>query len=110
VTQRLFVRDLARASQLPGVTTARTAFGESDAARAALDGVPTVLMVSASETADRVAQHTTFIDAAASAGVEHLVYISFYGASPDCTFTLARDHYATEQHIRASSMGLRARG
>jgi NAD(P)H dehydrogenase (quinone) len=32
--------------------------------------------------------------------VAHLVYISFYGAAPDATFTLARDHWQTEQHIR----------
>jgi uncharacterized protein YbjT (DUF2867 family) len=31
--------------------------------------------------------------------VRHLVYISFAGAAPDATFTLARDHHATEQHI-----------
>src|SRR5947209_6959938 len=70
----------------------------------ALEGVPTVLMVSASETPDRLARHTAFIDAAVTAGVEHLVYISFYGAAPDCTFTLGRDHYATEEHIRASGL------
>ena len=32
------------------------------------------------------------------------MYISFYGASPTCAFTLARDHYATEEHIRASGL------
>jgi NAD(P)H dehydrogenase (quinone) len=104
-TQRLIVRDPARAPQLPGATTARAAFGEPDAVRVALDGVPTVLMVSATEAPDRVAQHAAFVDAAAAAGVQHLVYISFYGAAPDCAFTFARDHFATEQHIRASGMG-----
>jgi uncharacterized protein YbjT (DUF2867 family) len=61
-------------------------------------------MVSASESADRVDQHRAFVDAAASAGVGHLVYTSFVGAAPDATFTLVRDHWATEQHIRASGM------
>jgi NAD(P)H dehydrogenase (quinone) len=65
-----------------------------------------VLMVSAAEHPDRVGQHRTFIDAAADAGVEHLVYVSFLGAAPDATFTLARDHWATEEHVRAR--GLRA--
>jgi NAD(P)H dehydrogenase (quinone) len=32
--------------------------------------------------------------------VRHIVYLSFIGASPDATFTLARDHWATEQDIR----------
>jgi uncharacterized protein YbjT (DUF2867 family) len=59
-------------------------------------------MVSAAETPDRVAQHRTFVDAAAAVGVGHLVYTSFQGAAPDATFTLARDHWATEEYIRAS--------
>ena len=36
--------------------------------------------------------------------MRHLVYISFYGAAPDATFTLARDHFVTEQHIEQSGM------
>jgi uncharacterized protein YbjT (DUF2867 family) len=61
-------------------------------------------MVSASGSETRVAQHRTFAEAAAAAGVQHLVYVSFFGAAPDCTFTHGREHYATEQHIR--SLGL----
>jgi NAD(P)H dehydrogenase (quinone) len=101
VPQRLLVRDPARAPRLPGATAVRAAYGDGDAVRAALAGIPTVLMVSASESPDRVEQHRTFVDAAADAGVAHLVYVSFAGAAPDATFTLARDHWATEQHIRA---------
>lgn len=102
--QRLVVRDLSRAPELPNAEPVRAAFADRDAVRDALTGVPLVLMVSASESQDRVAQHTAFVDAAAEAGVEHLVYVSFSGAAPDSTFTLGRDHYATEQHIRASGM------
>jgi uncharacterized protein YbjT (DUF2867 family) len=102
--QRLLVRDVGRAPQLAGASAVPAPFGDGDAVRAALSGVPTVLMVSASETPDRVAEHRTFVDAAVAAGVEHLVYISFYGAAPDCTFTLGRDHYATEQHIRGTGL------
>jgi uncharacterized protein YbjT (DUF2867 family) len=104
VAQRLLVRDPDRAPQLPGADVVRAPFGDGDAVRKALAGLDTVLMVSASETVDRVDQHRTFIDAAAAAGVGHLVYISFAGAAPDATFTLARDHWATEQHIRASGI------
>ena len=103
-SQRLLVRDLARAPDLPGAAAVTASFGEPDAVRSALTGVPTVLMVSASETPDRVTQHRAFVDAAADAGVEHLVYVSFYGAAADCTFTLGRDHHATEQHVRASGL------
>jgi NAD(P)H dehydrogenase (quinone) len=79
-------------------------YDDRSGARTALRGIATLLMVSASETLDRVDQHRTFIDAAIDAGVRHLVYISFYGAAPQATFTLARDHWATEEHLRASDL------
>ena len=60
-------------------------------------------MVSAAEAPDRVDEHSSFVDAAAAAGVEQLVYISF-AARRDAIFTLGRDHWATEQHIEASGM------
>ena len=63
-----------------------------------------MLMVSAGEAERRVDEHRAFVDAAAAAGVRHLVYISFYGASAEATFTLARDHHVTEQHIEQSGM------
>ncbi|WP_229074530.1 SDR family oxidoreductase [Actinoplanes sp. DH11] len=104
VPLRLLVRDVSRAPHLAGATAVAAPFGDGPAVRDALDGVRTVLMVSASETPDRVEQHRTFVDAAAAAGVAHLVYISFAGAAPDATFTLARDHWATEQHILARGL------
>jgi uncharacterized protein YbjT (DUF2867 family) len=61
-------------------------------------------MVSASEAADRLDQHRAFVRAAAGAGVRHLVYTSFQGAAPDCTFTLGRDHWATEEAIRETGL------
>jgi NAD(P)H dehydrogenase (quinone) len=104
LAQQLLVRDPARAPQLPGATVTRASFTDRDAVREALDGAPVVLMVSASESEDRVEQHRAFVDAAAAAGVGHLVYVSFVGAAPDATFTHARDHWHTEQHIRATGL------
>ncbi|GIH78993.1 SDR family oxidoreductase [Planobispora longispora] len=104
VTQRLIARDPARAPRLAGATVARAEYGDAEAVSRALDGVGAVLMVSAAETPDRVERHRAFVDAALAAGVGHLVYISFYGASPTATFTLARDHWATEEHIRATGL------
>jgi NAD(P)H dehydrogenase (quinone) len=63
-----------------------------------------LFMVSASESADRLDQHRAFVDAAAAAGVQHIVYTSFAAAASDATFTLARDHYVTEEYIKASGM------
>ena len=104
-SQRLLVRDPSRAPQLAGATTVQSSYADREAVTAALDGLRTVLMVSASESPDRMSQHRAFIDAAAAAGVQQVVYISFYGAAPDCTFTLGRDHFATEEYLRASGMG-----
>lgn len=104
IKQRLLVRDVARAPALAGAHVVQAGYDDPDAATAALVGVETLLMVSASETLDRVDQHRTFVDAAARAGVSHLIYTSFVGASPTATFTLVRDHGATEEHIKASGL------
>ncbi len=101
---RLPVRDLGRAPALPGATAAECSYADRSAAVTALEGVHTLFMVSASESKDRVEQHLTFVDAASEAGVQHIVYTSFFGAAPDATFTLGRDHWATEEHIRRSGM------
>jgi uncharacterized protein YbjT (DUF2867 family) len=79
-------------------------FADPDGAVRALTGVDTLLMVSASEAADRLDQHRAFVAAAAAAGVRHIVYTSFQGAAPDCTFTLGRDHWATEEAIRETGL------
>jgi uncharacterized protein YbjT (DUF2867 family) len=102
--QRLIVRDAARAPDIAGADIAVAAYDDGAAVRAALAGVGTVFMVSGAEHPDRVAQHRSFVDAAVAAGVTHLVYTSFYAASPTATFTLARDHFATEEHIRNSGL------
>ncbi|MFG3153794.1 SDR family oxidoreductase [Streptomyces sp. NPDC048219] len=104
VPQTLLARTPARAPRLPGATAVPGDYGDHDALVRALRGTDRVLMVSAAESPHRLEQHRTFVDAAAEAGVAHLVYISFYGAAPDATFTLARDHWHTEQHIRASGV------
>jgi NAD(P)H dehydrogenase (quinone) len=101
VDQRLVVRDPAKAPALPGTHIATADYGDGNAVRTALTGARTVFMVSAAETSDRVQQHVTFIDAAVDAGVQRIVYVSFFGASPTATFTLARDHWATEEHLRS---------
>lgn len=102
--QRLLVRDAAKAPQLDDTHPVVCSYGDGAASRRALDGAKVLFMVSAAEAEDRLQQHYTFVDAAADAGVEHVVYTSFYGAAPDATFTLARDHYATEERIKATGM------
>jgi uncharacterized protein YbjT (DUF2867 family) len=102
--QRLLVRDAGRAPELEGAAPLVFSYADAVLSATALAGVRVLLMVSAAEAEDRLQQHYSFIDAAAAAGVQHVVYTSFYGAAPDSVFTLGRDHYATEARIRASGM------
>ncbi|MEV4220976.1 SDR family oxidoreductase [Nonomuraea sp. NPDC049725] len=104
VALRLVARDPARVPRLPGAVVEQASYGDAEAVHHAVAGAEVVLMVSATEAADRLAEHRAFVDAAAEAGVRHLVYTSFCGAAPEAAFTLARDHWATEEHIRASGM------
>ena len=104
VAQRLLVRDVGRAPDLAGAVPMPCTYADRPGNVRALAGVGILLMVSASENAERLDEHRAFVDAAAAAGVRHIVYISFAGAAPDATFTLARDHFATEEHIKASGM------
>jgi NAD(P)H dehydrogenase (quinone) len=99
--QRLVVRDPSRAPQFPGAEVRQVSgYGAGEEMRGALEGADTVFLPPAGEAADRVEQHKIAVDAAVAAAVRRIVYVSFFGAAPDATFTLARDHWATEEHIR----------
>lgn len=104
LSPRLVVRDPSHAPDLGGDVRV-CEYADHNAAVAALEGVDTLFMVSAAEAVDRRQQHRTFIQAAADAGVGHVVYTSFAGAAPDATFTLGRDHHAAEEAIRETGMG-----
>jgi NAD(P)H dehydrogenase (quinone) len=104
VPVRLLVRSLAKAPTLAGCVARVCAYSDFEQSRVALAGVETLLMVSASESQTRLEEQRTFIDAAQAAAVKHIAYTSFVGAAAQATFTLARDHYFTEQHIKAKGM------
>jgi NAD(P)H dehydrogenase (quinone) len=105
VPMRLLVRDPSRAPRHPGAEVRRIGgYGAAGDVRAALEGAATLFLLPAEESADRVEQHRTAIEAAAAAGVRRIVYLSFVGAAPDATFTLVRDHWATEEIVRATGL------
>jgi NAD(P)H dehydrogenase (quinone) len=102
--QRLIVRDPSRAPAIEGAEVRQaSSYGARDEMRAALEGVGTLFLVPAAESADRVDQHRTAVDAAVDAGVERIVYLSFVGADRS-SFTLGREHGVTEAHIVASGV------
>lgn len=103
--QRLIVRDASAVESLPGADVVEFGgYDDREGARKAFSGVSTLFFCSAKESPDRLSQHRVVVDAAAAAAVERIVYLSIISASPEATFTYARDHYATEQYIR--SVGL----
>ena len=101
---RLLARHTAKLPELPGTPVYAASYADREDAARALSGVRTLFMVSAHESPYRTKDHRTFVDAAVEAGVRHIVYTSFVGAAPDAVFTLARDHWDTEEHIKSSGL------
>lgn len=105
IRQRLVVRDVSRALSLNGSEVVRaSSYGDGEGMKEALVGTRTLFLISAKEAPDRVQQHQTAVDAAVAAGVERIVYLSFLGAARDATFTFARQHFNTEEHVRSSGV------
>ena len=98
------VRNLARnkekAEKMGFSDVFKSSYDKSEDTIKSLEGIDVLFMVSGSENPDRVQQHKDFIDSAKTAGVSHIVYLSFYNASKNSIFTLGRDHYATEEYIK----------
>ncbi|MFL6186131.1 MAG: SDR family oxidoreductase [Actinomycetes bacterium] len=104
VGQRLVARDPGRAPELAGAQVAAGSYDDRDSLRRAFAGAHTLFMVSASEDPDRLRLHANVVGAATDAGVERVVYTSFFGAAPDCSFTFGRDHWHTEELIKGSGL------
>lgn len=101
---RALGRDREKLAMSPADDTRTAAYEDAAAMRAALDGADSLFLVSAHEAPDRVRTHATAVDAALAAGVRRIVYLSYLNAAPHATFTFARDHWHTEQHIRATGV------
>ena len=104
IAQRFLARSVSNAPSLPDSVIFPFSYADPQACAVALDGVETLLMVSATESANRLDHHRSFIDSALAGGVGHIVYTSLVGAAPDAVFTLAREHYATEECIRSTGL------
>lgn len=101
---RLLARDPARAPHVEGAEAVAFDYADRDSLTAALDGVDVLFFVSGAESAERRRHHRNVVEAARDAGVGHVVYTSFAGASPDATFTLGRDHADTEAAIHEAGL------
>lgn len=106
ISQRLILRRDAETHDLPGAVPVEVSdYGDADDMEKALAGVSTMFLVSFREAEDRLDRHFRAVEAAAAAGVERIVYLSFLRASANSTFLLGRQHFATEEHIRDLGVG-----
>ena len=105
---RLVVRDPARAPEIAGAEIAVADYEQPDTLRAALQGVRSVFLVSAHESATRMDLHRSVVWTIAQAGVQRVVYTSFLGAAPQASFTFAQEHAHTERAIREAGLELTA--
>jgi NAD(P)H dehydrogenase (quinone) len=70
---------------------------------AAVQGAEKMLLISGTRVGARVVQHKAAIDAAAAAGLKHILYTSFIGIDDDSNPAEVRhDHIETERLIKAS--------
>lgn len=97
-------RTPARADDLAarGVGVVEFDYARPDTLAPALAGVTRVLLISGTD-ADRVSGHRNVIAAAATAGVERLVYTSAPRVN-EIDYALGADHKATEEAIAASGL------
>ncbi|MFY7070118.1 NAD(P)H-binding protein [Nocardiopsis changdeensis] len=98
-------RDAGRLAALAerGVRTARVDLDDPATLAPAFAGADTLLLISTSEPGRRVPQHRAAIEAAAAAGIGHIVYTSAPRAD-DTVLVLAPDHRATEELLAASGI------
>ncbi|QMU29041.1 SDR family oxidoreductase [Adhaeribacter radiodurans] len=71
----------------------------------AFDGIDTAFIVSGyAAPGQRALLHKNAIAAAVIAGVKHIVYLSFQGASANSKFPMSQDHFQTEEFIKQSGL------
>jgi uncharacterized protein YbjT (DUF2867 family) len=106
VPVRALVRSSARAhalSLLPGVEIVEGDMSRPETMSMPLRGVERAMLISSSEPT-MVEVQSSFIDAAARAGVKHVVKLSGVFANLDSQFRFARMHAEVEKRLEASGM------
>jgi uncharacterized protein YbjT (DUF2867 family) len=99
---RLAVRDPSKAPQLPRTEVVRADYADPASLDRAFRGVDRALVVSGyAPPGERARLHRNVFEAAARAGVGHLIYLSFQGAAPGSKFPMSVDHHQSEQYLAA---------
>jgi NAD(P)H dehydrogenase (quinone) len=96
------VRTPAKGADL-GIALRQADYAQPETLVPALTGIETLLLISGNEMGQWAAQHHNVIAAAKRAGVGRVVYTSLLRADIS-TLSLAAEHHATEQLLRASGL------
>lgn len=98
-------RNEAKAAPLAanGVQLGIANYDDKEALTRALQGVDRLVLVSASDMGQRLAQHRSIIDAAVAAGVEFIAYTSLLNLD-DSELALAGEHRGTEALLAESGI------
>jgi NAD(P)H dehydrogenase (quinone) len=87
-----------------GVTVRRADFDERQSVVDALQGVDRMLLISADQVGQRLAQHRAAIEAAKTAGLGHVIYTSIPNPVEANPGGVVPDHRATEEAVKASGL------
>ena len=86
-----------------GVEVREADYEKPETLNGALQGIDTLLLISASEVGKRVTQHRNVIEAAKKAGIKWIVYTSLLHADKS-ELSLADEHRATEAELKKSGI------
>ena len=102
---RLLVRDPNKLSGFREAKKVTGDYGDVESLDRAFAGVSSAFIVSGyAKAGERAALHRNAFQAAHRAGVRHLIYLSTLGASPDSPFPMSRDHFESEQYLKATGV------
>ena len=102
---RLMTRTPEKAPKLDGAEIVPGDFQDPPSLARAFDGMDAALVISAkAPSGERARLHNNAFQAAAKAGVRHIVYTSLKGTSPRSIYPYCRDHYQSEQFLAAAGV------
>src|SRR5689334_4449446 len=91
-------------SSLEGADVREGDFEDPSSLARAFEGVDRLLIISLPRVGERVPHHIAAVEAAAAAGVSHLLYTSITDPSDSNPAYVAAEHRATEDAMRASGL------
>lgn len=91
--------------QRPGHVVVADGYDDTDGLSAAFAGCDQIFLMSTPDLPDtRVRRHRNAIDAAVSAGAQHIVFLSLHDAVPDSPFAFAAANHDAEHYLDATGV------